>query len=60
MKSVNVCSDRKKVREFIKRLNPYSMPKPLNVDLRMFLEYVDTHEIDKSTITEELVQKFSR
>ena len=60
MKSTIVKLDKKIIRDFIKKHDPYKKPEPLGVDIRAFLDYVDTNQIDKRSITPELVQKFAK
>lgn len=34
------------VETFIKRVNPYEKPEPLNIDLRGYTRYLEEHNID--------------
>lgn len=44
--------------EFIKRVNPYEKPQPLNFDIRGYSDYLDEHGIDGKNVPQHIVEKF--
>ncbi len=52
-------SKREIVEGYIKLVNPYEKPKPLNFDLRGYASYVEENGLKACEITPEIMQMFS-
>lgn len=48
------------VDEYIKKVNPYEMPRPIAFDLRGYAQYIKANNLKGNEITPEIMNRFSK
>lgn len=51
---------QKIVDEFIERVNPYEIPKPLNFDIRGYAKYLKENNISGKKVSDSIFKKFQK